>query len=481
MQLHDRFKTLSPIDHRYYLANRELFDRLALFLSEEAQVQYNVNVECALLTHLVRRLLPAEAQPEALRAISAVPKAVSAAEVYAEEEKTRHNIRAVVNVMQRHLPDSIRHFVHLGATSVDILDTAAAMRYRDVTYQVLLPLLIELQEAILAIVEREAETVQMGRTHGQFAVPITVGYAFAEYASRLGDSIAAIHALAGELRGKLAGAVGAYNATSMLDADPRALEAQVLAELGLRAGEHATQIVSPEPLLRLLLEYNIAFGIVANLADDLRNLQRSEIGELHEFFAAEQVGSSTMPHKRNPWNAEHVKSLWKAFAPRAMTWFMDQISEHQRDLTNSASSRFVADYLAGFAAAIARITSVVARLGVDQDRMRANVTTGGAMVSAEPLYILLAAGGVEDAHERIRRLTLEAERTGEPVTACAQRDTSLWNTIDTRCRALTGRSAVDFFTDPGNYTGRSAERARAIAASHRERLRELRERLRAEI
>ncbi len=99
--------------------------------------------------------------------------------------------------------------------------------------------------------------------------------------------------------------------------------------------------MEPEYLLRLLLEINVAFGVIANLADDLRNLQRSEIGEVREEFSATQVGSSTMPQKRNPWNSEHVKSLWKAYSPRVATFFMDQISDHQRDLTNSASARFV--------------------------------------------------------------------------------------------------------------------------------------------
>ena len=84
-----------------------------------------------------------------------------------------------------------------------------------------------------------------------------------------------------------------------------------------------------------------AFGVLANLADDIRHLQRTEIGEVGEAFEATQVGSSTMPHKRNPWNFEHVKSMWKEFMPRMITMYADQISEHQRDLTNSASGRFV--------------------------------------------------------------------------------------------------------------------------------------------
>ncbi|MFO8041754.1 MAG: lyase family protein, partial [Alkalispirochaeta sp.] len=355
MQPHDMFRNLSPLDHRYWIANRHLFDQLGDILSEEAAVTQCVRVEATLLIHLIHTLMPEESERERwIAAAEALPTQVTAGEVYEEEETTRHNIRAIVNVIQRHLPGEIRHLVHLGATSVDILDTAAALRYRDVTRQVVLPLLMQVEEVLIDLAEANAERVSIGRTHGQHAVPITMGYAFAEYVSRLGQSIGEIEHRSGQLTGKLAGAVGAYNATSVLHPDPEQLEREVLADLGLEPGEHATQIVSPEPLLRLLLEMNTAFGVLANLADDLRHLQRTELGELSEYFAAGQVGSSTMPHKRNPWNAEHVKSLWKTFAPRSMTWFMDQISEHQRDLSNSASGRFVVEFVAGFVAAAER-------------------------------------------------------------------------------------------------------------------------------
>ena len=155
------------------------------------------------------------------------------------------------------------------------------------------------------------------------------------------------------------------------------------------------------------------FGIISNLADDLRNLQRSEVGEVFEYFSATQVGSSTMPQKRNPWNSEHVKSLWKAFAPRVMTFFMDQISEHQRDLSNSASQRFVADYISGFALAAARMKSVVSGLQADKEGMPViwqipAERLGGVL--AEPAYILLAEAGVSDAHGVIRNITLDAEK-----------------------------------------------------------------------
>lgn len=475
MHAENRFRNLSPLDHRYYLANRELFERLADLLSEEAAVTQCVLVESVLLRHLILHLLPADPhRDDLLQTIATLPERIDVREVYREEETTRHNIRAVVNVIQRHLPEEVRHLVHLGATSVDILDTAAAIRYRDVTARVVVPLLLDLQDTLIDLAERHAETVSIGRTHGQHAVPITMGFALSEYVSRLGNSIERIAHAAGDVRGKVAGAVGAYNATSVLHPDPEALEAAILADLGLTAGEHATQIVSPEPLLRLLLEMNVAFGVIANLADDLRHLQRSEIGEFSEFFAAGQVGSSTMPHKRNPWNAEHVKSLWKTFSPRATTWFMDQISEHQRDLSNSASGRFVVEFIAGFVAAAERMRTIVARLRVDRDGIERNLRASVERVVAEPLYILLAAGGFADAHERIRTLTIEADESGKSVLEVVQDHEDLWTTICSTYRKLTGDDPEQFFSDPARYIGRAADKTRSICRTHRALVRTMR-------
>jgi len=404
MPARDIFANISPLDHRYLLANRELFERLAGHLSENGRVQACVRVELALLAELIRldsAVPDREGLKKALAELARV--GIRPEEVNAEEEKTRHDLRALVNVLGRKVPASVRHLVHLGATSYDIRDTASALQVRDAVREVILPLLIRLERVLIDLARRESSTPQVGRTHGQFAVPITFGFAVAEYVSRLGKSIERLEARSADLRGKLAGAVGAYNATALVVRDPRAFEAQVLAKLGLKPSDHSTQIVEPEYLLLVLLEMNTAFGILANLADDLRGLQRSEIDEVRESFAETQVGSSTMPQKRNPWNCEHVKSLWKAFAPRVVTFFMDQVSEHQRDLTNSASSRFVAEYLAGFAAAANRALSVIASLEVDRDRMASNLEAAGDNVLAEAAYVLLAAAGEGEAHELVRR------------------------------------------------------------------------------
>ncbi|MDR2742602.1 MAG: adenylosuccinate lyase [Treponema sp.] len=476
MEVRSIFQNISPLDHRYSVSEKDVFDSLSPWLSEEASIAACVKAETALvIAHLEIR---GGLTPELRESLEKAGASVEAAEVYAEEEKTRHNIRALVNVLKAKVPPETAPLVHLGATSVDILDTGLSWRIQGAVREAVLPRLKKLELLLCAFAEKEAETPQVGRTHGQHAVPVTLGFALAEYVSRLGKSVLEIERLAGQLKGKLAGAVGAYNAASMIVRDPEDLERRYLGELGLEASEHSTQLVEPEYLLRLLLEINLAFGIIANLADDLRNLQRTEIGELREGFAADQVGSSTMPQKRNPWNSEHVKSLWKAFMPRVVTFYMDQISEHQRDLTNSASQRFIADYITGFCLAVSRMTSVMEGLGVDRERLLANLRgagSGGILIPggilAEPAYILLAEAGVSGAHEVIRRVTLKAEKEGLTFAEALSGEKEVFDRIAGKMAELgivpSKEEALSFFTHPEEYCGLSAKKAGTIAAKYK--------------
>jgi adenylosuccinate lyase len=468
MESRNIFENLSALDHRYSLSEKEVFDKLSKYISEEASVNSCAKAEAALIkAHLsVRNQLT----PEIEKVLDKVAAEIVPEEVYKEEEKTQHNIRALVNVMKKYIPEEFGPLVHLGATSVDILDTALSMRMRDVTQQVVLPELKGLETSLCIIADREAETPQVGRTHGQHAVPITFGWTIAEFVSRLGKSILRIEELSNQLKGKLSGPVGAYNGPSMIVKDPEDLERRYLKFLGLEPSEYSNQLVEPEYLLRLLLEFNVAFGIIANLADDLRNLQRSEIGEVFEYFSTTQVGSSTMPQKRNPWNSEHVKSLWKAMCPRVITFYMDQISEHQRDLTNSASQRFIADYVAGFTMAVARMKKVVSSLQADRGAMAHTLEIAGGKVKggvlAEPAYILLSEAGVNDGHEIIRKITLEAEQTGISFFEVLKEHSDAYEKITTQLKKLGIENADSFFENPARYRGLAAEKSRQLAKKY---------------
>lgn len=468
METRNIFENISCIDHRYSLSEAEVFNGLSKYISEEASIRSCAKCEAALVkSHLKLR---GKLTDEIAQNLDKVASEIDPAEVYAEEEKTKHNIRALVNVMKTKVSAEIGPLVHLGATSVDILDTALSYRMRDVTKNVVLPELKKLEKHLCAIADRDAEVPQVGRTHGQHAVPITFGWSIAEFVSRLGKSILRIEELSNQLVGKLAGPVGSYNGPSMIVKDPEELERVYVEFLGLSASEYSNQLVEPEYLLRLLLEMNVAFGIIANLADDLRNLQRSEIGEVFEYFASTQVGSSTMPQKRNPWNSEHVKSLWKAMCPRVITFYMDQISEHQRDLTNSASQRFMADYVAGFTMAVARMNSVVSGLQADKETMARNLENAGGKVKggvlAEPAYILLGEAGINDGHEVIRKITLEAEKSGKTFFEVLKTHKEAFEKITAQLEKLGVENPENFFEHPANYCGLAAKKSRRLAKKY---------------
>ena len=456
MKTRDQFDNLSPVDYRYW------DEEVAKYLSENGFTRYKLLVELALVRVLNRHgICPVEVVAEVETACSQV----TTAEVYEEEDRIRHDIGALVNCVRAKDSDAAKPYVHMTATSYDIIDTANAARYKDVVEKVLVPSLTKLEGVLIGIALREAETLQVGRTHGQHAVPITFGFALAGYVSRLGGSIEALRALAAKLPGKFSGAVGAYNASALFFDDPEGFEAEVLAELGLGPSEHSTQIVPPEALTRLLCEVTITAGVLANLADDMRHLQRTEIGEVGEEFEAAQVGSSTMPQKRNPINFENAKSCWKIAAPRIMTMFMDQISEHQRDLTNSASARTYGEVIAYVVSMAKRLTRTMNKLKVDRENLQKNLEMTRGGIVAEPLQLILSALGHPNAHEKVRTLTLQGERERRALEEVVAGDIDMRSYLD----EMTPRQ-WRIISNPSLYTGIAAQKAKGVAESWKQEL-----------
>ena len=450
----DIFDSISPLDFRYYGRDKAMFDKLQPYLSENAMIGYMLKVEVALTRTLAdKRICSKKIADEVEKAA----KNVVADEVYAEEDRIKHNVRALVNMIRKRVSNDAKPYVHFTTTSHDIICTAEAMRNKEAAEKILLPQLIALEKTLIAIARREKATLQVGRTHGQHAEPITFGFALAAYVSRLGTRIQAIKSAASNLRGKISGAVGAYNASSLFFNDPGDFERAVLAKLGLKPATHSTQIAEPEFLADYMHAIVSTMGVMANLADDMRHLQRSEIGEVGEAFGADQVGSSTMPHKRNPINFENVKSMWKVFSPRMQTIYADQISEHQRDLTNSASSRFVPEMIAGLAIMASRLNKVMSKLVVDKENLMKNFDIGRNMIIAEPLYILLAAHNHPDAHEHVRKLTLDSQQKKVALKELVFSDKSL----EPYLKKFT-KPQLEILRHPEKYIGISAEKAENV-------------------
>lgn len=451
-KVRDIYDSISPIDYRYW--NEDV----AHYLSENGYTFYKLKVEIALVRALYARGI---CDREVLEEVEKACEQITTEEVYAEEDITKHDIRALVNCVQRKVSERAKPYVHMTATSFDIVETANAARYRDVIIKVLLPALIDLEEVLIALTKRESKTIQVGRTHGQHAVPITFGFAMAKYVSCLGESILSLGEKAKGLVGKFSGAVGAYNASSLFFDDPEEFEKDVLTDLFLEPGEYSTQIAMPERTMRFFFEIILLGGILANLSRDMRNLQRTEIGEVGELFEANQVGSSTMPQKRNPINFENVESIWKVLVGRLTTVVLDQISEHQRDLTNSASARTMGEAIGYLVSVTKRLTKTMKKLQVDKANLERNFNLQKGLIAAEPLYITLAASGHPNAHEKVKLLTLQAQQEHKALEEIAMQDVEVKEYLSLPENSERKR----IISNPALYTGIASEKAERIADS----------------
>ena len=447
---HDIYNSIDPLDSRY-------FDpETAKYLSERSRIAYQVRVEAALAKTLADYRICSH---KIANEIESATKKVTAEEVYAAEKTTRHDIKAMVNVIKSKISDEAKPYVHFGATSYDIIATANALQMHDAITKLLVPRIVYLEKILIDKSEKYADVVQVGRTHGQHAVPVTFGFALSEYVVRLGESLLALNDLANSLNGKFSGAVGSYNALSIFVKEPLQFEIDLLKKLGLNPAAISTQIVPPDQTIRLIDEMAISGGIMANLAHDMRHLQRSEIAEVREKFEAGQAGSSTMAHKRNPWNFENVISLHKQILAQTLNANLNIASEHQRDLTDSASSRFYVLVPALLANMASRLGRVMKNLEVDDKNMKNNLEMSAGAIAAEPLYLLFEKYGHTAAHEKSKELSHQALERGKSLKEVVENDKEAklyW-------QKFSGAEKKIISHPEKYYTGLAAQKTRFIA------------------
>jgi adenylosuccinate lyase len=325
------------------------------------------------------------------------------------ESQIKHDVMAVVRALAEAAGTS-GAYVHLGATSSDILDTATALQLRE-TIDVLEKRLNTLEETLLEKAEQYKRTIIIGRTHGQHALPTTLGFKFAVWMRENARHIQRLHQCQERLLvGKVSGAVGTQAALG-----PNALKIQglVMKKLGLKAADISTQIIQRDIHAEFILLLALIASTLDKIAAEIRELQRPEIGELAEpFEKAKQVGSSTMPHKRNPELCERVCGLAKIMRSLVLPALEDVPTWHERDLTQSSAERFVipeaciiSDYL------LSLMTNVLANLWVNAERMRKNIelTQGRAMSEAVMIALVQRGMSRQEAHELLRALTIQSE------------------------------------------------------------------------
>ncbi len=453
------FSSTSPGEYRYHVGD------LRRYLSDEAFTWYKAMVEVGIVKAFADRgMFPQSFAQEVGHAAGLV----SSKEVAQEEERTRHDIIALVNMLREKVGDDVKPVIHRAATSYDTIDTANAVRFRDAFNDVIIPDVTKLLREWIGIVRLESDTLQIGRTHLQHGEPITFGFSMAWFVDRLGNGMLEMARASDMLVGKFSGAVGAYNASSLFVSDPMKFEKEVLAQVGAVPADISTQIVQPERIGNLAHFTLSNFGILANWAHDMRNLMRPEIGEVWLPRGRDVSRSSTMPHKANPIGFENIQSLWKEATGRMVTMYMDQVSENGRDLTNSASQRYTPELFDMFDYAVRRATGIAHNLRANHDNMRRNFEMGRDVITAEPLQLLLAGLGRHTAHEEVGRLADRAVAERRSVVELAVEDAELSKYM----KKLT-EAQRNVLAEPERYTGEATRKAHEIADKWEEKLDQL--------
>jgi adenylosuccinate lyase len=391
-----------PLDFRY--GRKEIKD----VFGETSKLQYLLDVEAALArAHAVVGNISKKAADEISKKASV--KYVTVKRVNEIEKETRHDIMAVTKALSEVCTGDAGKYVHLGATSYDIVDTANALQFAAAT-DLIKAQIRELRVTFVDLAKEYKNTIMAGRTHGQYSIPITFGLKMAVYAMEVDRHLERLHECKSRLLvGKMSGAVGSGAAMGK-----HALKIQelVMADLKLGTEEAATQIVGRDRYIELLSVLANIASSMEKFATEIRNLQRSEIGEVSEAFETKkQVGSSTMPQKRNPILCEQICGLARVIRSFIIPAYENAIQWHERDLCNSSSERFILPHsLIMTDWIVFQMNKVFKGLQVYPERMRGNLDNSKGLPMAEAVMTKLVEKGIGrgDAHELVRTCSLKA-------------------------------------------------------------------------
>ncbi len=393
-----------PIDYRYGSEEmRRIWD-------EENKLQKLLDVEAALArAHAKLGNIP----EESARVISerANTKWVKLERVKEIEAEIQHDIMAVVKALSEVCGEHGK-YVHIGATSNDIIDTANALLIKE-SLGLIEGYLKELRNVLMGLAEEHKYTVCIGRTHGQHAVPTTYGMKFALWLDEVQRHLERLEEIKKRvLIGKMRGAVG--TAASFGE---RALELErlVMEDLGLKPALITNQLVSRDLYAELVTFLALVASTLDKIGLEIRNLQRTEILEVSEPFGEKQVGSSTMPHKRNPVRTEKVCGLARVIYSNVVPALLNNPLWHERDLTNSSVERVILPESFVLLDEMFRVTiEVLKGLEFFPENIKRNLYLTRNLIMAEPLMLKLAEKGMgrQEAHELVRQLAMKAFREG---------------------------------------------------------------------
>ena len=429
---------VTPIESRYKTEMNALFE-------EDAKLRSWLEVEVALAyAHAKLGNIPLEAAQE----IESAAKKVELERVNEIEEEIHHDLMAMVRALSEKCK-KYGGYVHFGATSYDIEDTATALNLKRAIAMVRKHLLVT-KDLLKSHASQRKAMVCIARTHGQHAVPMTYGLKFAiwyceveRHLERLDQAEEMISV------GKMSGAAG-----TMATFQGKGYEIQelVMKSLGIRAAKATNQVVQRDRHAQVVFTLALIAATLEKIAKEIRNLQRTEIMEMSEPFGSKQVGSSTMPQKRNPHKSERICSLARLVRSNVAVALENISLEHERDLTNSANERFVftqsfilTDYM------LREMNKILAGLQFYPENIERNLELTGGAIMAERIMIALTDKGFgrQEAHELMRSCAMEAYRDKKKLLQVL--------VAKPEVTKLISKEELEKLFNPKNYIGESVE------------------------
>ena len=433
--------TVCPLDFRY--GRKEM---LSVF-DEEARLQYMLDVEAAIAQAEAKYgMIPKDAAKSIEKAVAS--RSVKIERVKEIEAEIGHDVMAMVRALSE-VSDKGGAYVHFGATSNDINDTATALQLKQ-ALKVIKGDLVALETVLARRALEEKDTMMLGRTHGQSALPITLGLKLAVFLTELDRQLERLTECEKRVTvGKLSGAVGTG---ASMGKDFFKLQEDVMDTLQIRLELASGQVVGRDRYAELVSVLANTVSTLEKMATEVRNLQRSEIDELEEWFdTAKQVGSSTMAQKRNPVKAENICGLARIVRGFVTPSYENMILWHERDLTNSSAERFTLPHVCVLTDDIlSKSTELFSSLFVHKYNMMRNLERSKGVIMAERVMLRLTERmGRQNAHEAVRIASMKSVEDGTPFGDALLSNKEIADVIS--------KDEMVALLDPATYVGHASE------------------------
>ncbi len=370
------------------------------------------------------------------------------------EDEINHDMMAIVLAISEKCEDDAGKWVHFGATSNDMLDTATALQLKEAA-NILEEKMHKLLEVLLIQADKNKKLVCAGRTHGQIGVPTTYGLRFAIWASEVARHIERLEQLRPRLIvGQMTGAVGTQAAFGKEGIE---VQRQVMQNLEIGSVDVSNQIIQRDRHAEFVMWMANTVTTLDKIGVEIRSLQRSEIAELEESFRKKQVGSSTMPHKRNPIKSEQICGLARIVRAMVEPQLQNNTLWDERDLTNSSCERIVFPEACVLTDHIIKLaTGVIENLRFYPENIRRNLDLLRGLNMGEAVMIELAKRGVgrQEAHELVRSSAMEAHESGKHFKEVLMANTDI-------SKYLSEEDIVNL-VDPNMYIGTAVEQVEKV-------------------